>query len=85
MVRAITEQAAEKLRQFVTQRYLPRRQRVVSDDEPLISSGIVDSMGIVDLILFFEEEFGVFLGPDELGAGRADTVADMLALAARHR
>jgi acyl carrier protein len=76
---------AAKLRAFVMQRYLPQRQRVVSDDAPLISSGIVDSLGLVDLTTFIEEEYGVFLGPDEFGAGRADTLAQMLALVNQRR
>lgn len=78
-------QAADALRAFVVQRYLPKRQRAVADDEPLISSGIVDSMGLVDLTTFIEEEFGAFLRPDEFGKGRADTLRQILALiAARH-
>lgn len=79
------EEAAAKLRTFVVQRYLPRRTRELTDDEPLISSGIVDSMGLVDLTLFIEEEFGVFLGPDEFGVGRANTLAQMLDLIDRRR
>ncbi len=80
MMGGIGEEAVARLRAFVVQRYLPRRQRELSDDEPLFSSGIVDSMGLVDLTVFIEEEFGVFLGPDEFGAGRADTLAQVLAL-----
>ena len=76
---------AARLRAFVVQRYLPQRQRELPDDAPLISSGIVDSLGLVDLTTFIEEEFGVFLGPDEFGAGRADTLAQMLALVDRRR
>jgi acyl carrier protein len=77
--------AAETLRAFVVQRYLPKRARELSADEPLISSGIVDSMGLVDLTTFIEEEFGVFLGPDEFGKGRADTLTQILALMAKRR
>lgn len=75
--------AADTLRAFVVQRYLPKRQRALADHEPLISSGIVDSMGLVDLTTFIEEEFGIFLGPDEFGKGRADTLAQVLALMAK--
>lgn len=78
-------QEADKLRAFVARRYLPGRLRPLSDDEPLFSSGIIDSLGLVDLINFVEEELGVFLGPDEFGAGRADTLTEVLALIARHR
>jgi acyl carrier protein len=77
--------AADTLRAFVVQRYLPKRKRELADDEPLISSGIIDSIGLVDLTTFIEEELGIFLGPDELGKGRADTLTQILALIAKHR
>jgi acyl carrier protein len=78
-------ETAATLRAFVMQRYLPDRARPLSDDEPLISSGIVDSMGLVDLTLFIEEDLGVFLSPDEFGEGRADTLTQILALIERQR
>lgn len=78
-------ETAAKLRAFVIQRYLPDRARPLADDEPLISSGIVDSMGLVDLTLFIEEDLGVFLSPDEFGEGRADTLTQILALIERQR
>ena len=80
-----TEARTAALRAFVMQRYLPDRGRPLGDDEPLISSGIVDSMGLAELTVFIEETFDVFLGPDEFGAGRADTLAQMVALLARRR
>jgi acyl carrier protein len=79
----MSEDDKEKLRRFIMQRYLPRRSQPVQDDEPLISSGIVDSLGLVELTAFIEDEFDVFLGPDEFGAGRADTLAQIADLAAR--
>jgi acyl carrier protein len=80
----VGEAAMAKLREFVMRRYLPQRKRPLSDDEPLFSSGIIDSLGLVDLTCFLEEEFEAFLGPDEFGAGRADTLAQIAALVARH-
>ena len=77
--------AAETLRAFVVQRYLPKRKRELAADEPLISSGIVDTIGLVDLTTFIEEELGIFLGPDEFGKGRADTLTQILALMAKRR
>ncbi len=78
-----TDAAATKLRSFIGQRYLPRRQRPLTNDEALLSSGIIDSVGLVDLTVFIEEEFGVLLSPDRFGAGRADTVREVVALIAR--
>lgn len=72
-----------ELRAFITKRYLPRRQRPLADDEPLLTSGIIDSLGLVDLAGFIEEQFGVLVTPDRFGAGRADSVREIVALIAR--
>ena len=78
-------EAAATLRGFITKRYLPRRQRSLIDDEPLLTSGIIDSLGLVDLAVFVEERFGVLLSPDRFGGGRADTVREIVTLIARER
>jgi acyl carrier protein len=74
------EEVGARLRSFVMRRYLPDRKEVLSDDDALFSSGVIDSLGLVDLTCFIEEQFDVFLGPDELGAGRADTLGQVAAL-----
>src|SRR5690348_6768924 len=74
-----------KLRAFITRRYLARRTRPVADDEPLFSSGVIDSLGLVDLTNFIETELGVMLTPDEFGEGRADTVAEIAVRVATER
>ena len=57
-------------------------RRAISADEPLVSSGIVDSFGLVDLSLFVDERFGVRIDASDLGAGRADTAAEIARLVA---
>jgi acyl carrier protein len=74
---------AAALRAFITKRYLPRRQRAVMNDEPLLTSGIIDSLGLVDLAAFIEEQFGALLTPDRFGGGRANTVREIVALIGR--
>lgn len=40
--------------------YLERKfGRTIGVDEPLLDSGILDSVGIFELVLFLEETFGV--------------------------
>ncbi len=38
----------------------------IGDDEPLIESGIIDSLGILKILGFLDEAFGVDLGSDEI-------------------
>ena len=64
----------QRLRTFIVRTYLKDETRVIGDDEPLISSGIIDSFGLVDLSLFIETEFGVALDAPELTMEHADTV-----------
>jgi acyl carrier protein len=78
-------EVVEKLRTFVAARYLPRRKRALGADEPLFSSGTIDSVGLVDLTTFIETDLGVMLTPDEFGEGRADTVRQIVALVMERR
>ena len=38
----------------------------LSEDEPLLGSGIVDSLGIMRLVSYIEEEFGVEVPEEQL-------------------
>jgi acyl carrier protein len=38
----------------------------ISDDEPLIEAGIIDSLGVLKLMSFLDEAFGVDLSSDEI-------------------
>ena len=64
----------ERLKAFIAETYFRDASRPIGDDEPLVSSGVIDSFGLVDLSLFAENEFGARIDASDLGAGRADTV-----------
>jgi len=66
-----------RLKAFVAETYFRDASRAIGDDEPLVSSGIVDSFGLVDLSLFAENEFGARIDASDLGAGRADTIREI--------
>ncbi len=46
---------------------------------PLVSSGIVDSLGLMTLVAFLEHEFDVELGADDTAVERFDSIAQMAA------
>jgi acyl carrier protein len=53
----------------------------VSVDQPLISSGIIDSVGTMKLVLFLEKSFGIDIEAEDITAGRLDTlraIADLV-------
>lgn len=50
----------EKVRNFVTENFLyARPDFVLGDADKLLGSGIVDSMGVMEIVVFLEEEFGI--------------------------
>jgi len=54
-------------------------------DTPLFSTGIVDSFGVLELIAFLEETFGVEIDPARHDILEFDTIAKITALVARLR
>jgi acyl carrier protein len=71
-----------ELREFVDRTWGKSLRRPISPSEPLVSSGIVDSFGLVDLSLFADERFGARIDASDLGAGRADTAEEIARLIA---
>ena len=59
--------------------------RRVDPDTPLFSTGIVDSFGVLELIAFLEETFGVDIDPGRYDLADFDTVAKVATLVATLR
>lgn len=57
-----------------------KKHATISDDEPLIESGIIDSLGIMKLIGFLEEEAAIQITDEELIPENFATVAAIVAL-----
>lgn len=73
-------------RRYITDNFLyARPDRVVGEDEHLMERGIVDSMGMMELIDFVEERFGVLPGDDEITEQNFATLARIAAFIARKR
>lgn len=64
----------DKLNTYIAERVLRDPRRTLTPDEPLISSGIVDSFNLVDLAIFAEDEFGVHLDDMELNVEHFDSL-----------
>ena len=64
----------ERIREFVT----PIAQRIgvgsFSDEQPLITSGIIGSVGVFRLVSFLEETFSVSIDDQEIVAENLDSV-----------
>ena len=68
------------LAKYVAEKILRQPQRAIGSDDPLISSGLIDSFHLVDLALFVEDTFRVHLDDTELNAQTFDTIAALAAI-----
>jgi acyl carrier protein len=57
--------------------------RMLQPDMPLFSSGIVDSFGVLELIAFLDDEFGVDIDPSRHELSEFDTVEKIVVLVER--
>ena len=61
-----TEELKQAIKNYIIQEFLPgENPDNVTDDLPLISSGILDSIATLKLVLFIEERFGITLEAHE--------------------
>ncbi|MFZ1042542.1 MAG: acyl carrier protein [Anaerolineales bacterium] len=65
---------------YISTSILKQPKRKILPDEPLISSGLIDSFSLIDLALFVEDTFGVHVDDTELNAQTFDTLDQLAAL-----
>ena len=56
----------EKIRKFILANFPIARKRGLSDTDRWLEIGILDSLGILDLVQFLEDEFAIRLSDDDL-------------------
>jgi acyl carrier protein len=70
----MTDPILQKLAIYIASEFLKQPERVISPDEPLLSSGLVDSFHLVDLSIFVENTFGVRIDDADLNASSFDSL-----------
>jgi acyl carrier protein len=61
-----TNSVNNTVRQFITGHFSHARARPLTDDDPLLESGIVDSLGVLDIVSFIESDLGVIVEDEDL-------------------
>jgi len=80
MAALMTTEIISILSKQIAEKILKQPSRVISADEALISSGLIDSFSLVDLGLFVEDTFGVRIEDFELQASTFDTLNQLAGL-----
>jgi len=69
-----------QLATFIATDILKQPDRAISSDEPIISSGLIDSFSLMDVALFVEDTFGVRIEDTELNADTFDSLTQLASL-----
>jgi len=70
--------AVLRIRQFVLQKFPLARRRNVSDSDNLLESGIVDSLGVLELVTFMQQEFSVAIADEDLTPENFQNIESMV-------
>ena len=76
----MTTEIITTLAKFIAEKILKQPNKVISPDEALISSGMIDSFSLMDLALFVEDTFNVRIEDTELNAQTFDNLSQLAAL-----
>jgi acyl carrier protein len=76
----------EMIRQYVLTEFLPgERPSNLTENTPLRTSGILDSIATLRLVSFVESKFGIEVDAYETGMDNFDRIRDIAALIERKR
>ena len=73
----MTSEIIQTLSNYIASHILKQPNRIILPDEPLISNGLVDSFSLVDLSLFIEKTYKVYIDNTELNRETFDTLAQL--------
>ena len=69
-----------RIRRFITKHFpLARKQQSFGDNSSLLKSGIIDSMGVQELLGFIEDEFKITILDEDLRPENFETIATTVA------
>ena len=76
----MSEEMREKIIEFIRDEYVEDESMEITDETPLISSGLVDSFSMVSMKMFLEEEYEIQMSDEEASTEAFDTVKSIMAL-----
>jgi acyl carrier protein len=75
----------QRVRQFIMENFYVTDASELTDDASLILGGWVDSTGMLELIVFLEEEYGIRVADTEMVPDHLDGIARIAAFVERKR
>ena len=73
----------QRIRQFILENFYVSNPSEVADDTLLVTSGLVDSTGMLEVITFLETEFGIRISDQETTPENLESIARIASFVAR--
>lgn len=65
---------AQQIHEFVVENFLFGQERPLSEDDSFAEEGIVDSTGVLQLVTFLEDTYGITVEDEELAPENLDSI-----------
>ncbi|MFM1873015.1 MAG: hypothetical protein RL398_2437 [Planctomycetota bacterium] len=80
-----SSQILDEIRSFVAQWFRDGREDGLEADTPLVTSGLIDSAGVIEVVEFLEQRFGVKVGDADVSLRNCNTLLGLTALVESRR
>ena len=74
-----------RIREYIVSTFLFGDGSRLGDDTSFMENGILDSTGMLELISFVEQEFGISIDPSELVPDNLDSIRNLTAFIERKK
>jgi acyl carrier protein len=64
-----------RLAQFIARDLLNRTDLAIADDTDLLASGLLDSLSVMSLVVFMEEELAIQIPPEDIAIEHFESLA----------
>ncbi len=75
----------QRVRQFIVENFFVTDPSSIDDDTLLVTNGIVDSTGMLEVIGFLEEQFGIRISDQEMTPENLESVSRIARFVASKR
>lgn len=72
-----------EIRAFIVENFMFGEQREFSDTVSFLESGLIDSTGVLELVAFLDEKYGIAVADEEIVPDNLDSVENLAAFIER--
>lgn len=71
------QQIKSEIRKFIVENYLYGQDDGFKEDDSFMNKGLIDSTGVLELVSFIEEKYGISVPDEELVPANLDSVENL--------